>query len=295
MIEADTPAQPVQPLSLKALLDESLRQLRARLRALYLPFALPLAIASGAMPIVQLRVGPVAWGRAGTPPLEGLVAFGLVMLFFIVIYVFSYTAMIVAATDAVLGRPVSIAGSWLRAFDPRLVGTQILVWVAIGIGLVFCLVPGIYLALILGLVVPVVAAEKQFGLRALKRSAALMSHNPRKELTADPRLRVFLLYVASTLIGYALNLVIQLPFMVVMWAFMFRSFSSGRHADPEAFMQSMVWLQVPSNMLSMLTQTVIFLYVAFGLALLYRDQVLRKEGGDLEAAAERLAQTPEGL
>jgi hypothetical protein len=124
---------------------------------------------------------------------------------------------------------------------------------------------------------------------AIRRSMRLMSHNPRREWSVDPRARSFLISFAGGLISYATSFIVSLPVAALMMIFMFRAAAQGRQADPEAMMRQMMWIQVPSNMLGMLVQTLVFLYLAFGVALLYTDVLKRKEGGDLLAAAERLA------
>ena len=59
--------------------------------------------------------------------------------------------------------------------------------------------------------------------------------------------------------------------------------------DPAALMEGMLWLQVPTQILAVLGQTAVEVYVVFGLALLFFDVKHRKEGQDLEAAIGALA------
>ncbi len=299
-MSSNPPAVLAAPLSLTGLLDGALRCLRQHIRVLYLPFAVPLALLAGAQPIVQLRLMPNLSGR---PPADVssffaqmALLYGLLFVFGL-LYAFIYVAMVVAATDAVAGRPLSPARAWLTALDPRMIGTQILVWLAFLFGLLFCILPGIYVALVLSIVAAVVAHERRFGLDALTRSVTLMQHNPRGDLGADPRLRSLLLMVAGTLIGWASSFIVQLPFTAVMMFLMFRSAASGNATSPEQMMRQMAWVQAPAGMLGALVQTVMLLYMACGIALLYFDVRQRKEGQDLLAEAERLTrgEVPPGV
>ena len=281
-----------EPLSLKGLLDEALRSARRHLRGLYVAFAVPLALVGGAIPLAQIAFSPRGASGPGAAASQVLVslAVGFVAGLF---YGFAYAAMLIAATHAVAGREVSAAHAWAAVFDPRLILTQLLVSLVTVVGLVFCILPGLYVSLILTAVIPVIAHEGRYGVGAMRRSAALMSHNPRHSFSADPRVRAFLLLFAGGLIGYAASFIVQLPLSFVMMALMFRAVASGEQPDPEAIMQQLIWLQVPSNMLGMLVQTLVFLYMAFGVALLYFDVRRRKEGDDLLAAADRLARRAE--
>jgi hypothetical protein len=280
------------PLSLTGLLDGALRRLRQHVRAVYLPFAVPLALIAGAQPLVQLELTPGMYGQHADPSTflrQMAIIYGLLFVMGM-LYGLTYVAMVIAATDALAGRPLSPGRAWLTALDPRMLGTQLLVWLACLAGCVCCILPGIYAVLVLSVVAAVAAEERRYGLGALWRSVTLMQHNPRGDLGADPRLRSLLLIVAGTLIGWASSFIVQLPFTMIMMFLVFRSAASGHAPNPEQMMREMLWLQAPAGMLGALVQTVMLLYMAFGNALLYFDIRQRKEGQDLFAEAERLAQ-----
>ncbi len=282
------------PLSLSGLLDGALRRLRQHVRALYLPFAVPLVFLAGLQPIVQLTQNPMMHGQtaASSSFLAQLALLYGLLLVIGLLYGIAYMAMIVAAADAIAGRPVSAGRAWLAAVDPRLLGTQLLAWLACLVGLVFCVLPGIYVALSLSIVVAVMTEERLFGTGALRRSWALMRRPPGAPLGDSPRLRSLLLIVVGSLIGYASSFVVQLPFTAVMMFVMFRAAAAGKAANPEQAMAPVMWLQVPAGMLGALVQTVVLLYMAFGITLLYFDIRRRNEGQDLLTEAERLAQGP---
>jgi uncharacterized membrane protein len=231
-------------------------------------------------------VPPVVSVPGEMPSLSALAAqFGLTVLL-VAFFFLGRAALLVAATDLVAGRPVGGLRCWLRVLDPRVLGTMAMVWTACLIGFVLCILPGLFLWLQLALVLPVMAGERCYGFGAVRRSFQLMSHNPRRDFIVDPRVRVFLLVVAGFLIGYACNFLVQLPLMVAMMFLMFRGVAGGVAPDANALMRDLLWLQVPSSILSTLLQTVVGLYVSFGVALLYFDVRHRKEGDDLLAGAE---------
>ena len=286
------PPLPGQPLPLRILLDHAVGVSRRHFRAIYPPVAVPLALAAAAFPVAQaFLMEPMFTMREPPAPSRVLAmsaGFVLALLAFMVVYVFAYGAMYVAVVNAAAGRTVSMRDAWRTVVRPRVWATMLLTWVAFLAGFVCCILPGVYVAILFCLVMPVIVEEGLSGTEALGRSAALVSYNPQKTLAADPRGKAFLIVFVGTLMGYALTFVLQLPFIVAQQVYMIRQAASGEAADPAAMMALMTWLQVPSNVLGTLAQTAVQLYIAFGLALLYFDVRGRKEGFDLEAGIARL-------
>jgi hypothetical protein len=160
--------------------------------------------------------------------------------------------------------------------------------IAFAAGLMCCFLPGIYVGLLFSLLIPVMVEEGQAGTAALSRSAELMRYNPQGDLAADPRGKAFLIVFVGTIMGYALTLMLQLPFVIAQQLYVLRMAAGGRTVDPAAMMTVVTWFQVPSNMLGSLGQTAVQLYIGVGLALLYLDIRGRKDGADLEAGVARL-------
>ena len=100
---------------------------------------------------------------------------------------------------------------------------------------------------------------------------------------------VFVVMFVAGLLGYAANMMVQLPFMVVQQVVLMRQVMGGGRPDPARMMQTMMLLQVPSQVLTALVNAAVHLYSSFGLALLFFDVRQRKEGLDLEVAVARLA------
>jgi hypothetical protein len=286
-----------EPLSIQAMLDEAMRQARRHFKTIYPAVAVPLALAAGLVPLAQgLWFRSLQFDKAGPTPGDmvgffgGMVAFLVVTLAFLCVYVIGYGALVAGAVEALAGRPVVMSRMWLAMVQPRALFTIVLSWLAMTAGFVCCVLPGVYVALLFSMVVPVMMEERLFLADALGRSALLATYNPRKSFGDDPRVRAFLILFVGMLIGYAISMVVQMPLLIVQQVIMFRGVAGGEKTDPMALMASLTWLQVPTNALAMLGQVAVHLYVSFGISLLYFDVRRRKEGRDLESAVDSLAQ-----
>jgi hypothetical protein len=281
-----------QPLSLQLILDEATKHARRHFRDIYLPVAIPVSVASGTLPLAQTLFYRNMGLGSGQPDLVVMLSsmglFFLAFAVFMIVYGVGNGALMVGAVDAIAGRPISMKRAWLMMVSPRVLGTLILAWLAAMVGFVLCVLPGIYVSLILCLVVPVIVDEGLTGAGALVRSKALMEYNPQRSLGSDPRLKAFLILLAGALLGYALNFVVQLPAMAIQQVVVMRSVASGQRTDPASLMAGLLWLQVPTSMIGMLTQTAVRLYVSVCISLLFVDLRRRKEGVDLEAAIASL-------
>jgi len=287
-----SPLPPAQPLPLRLLLDEAVRQSRRHFGRIYPAVAIPLALTGGLMPLSQLlflrHMSPGSGEPSAADMIQGFAAFWLVLGIWMVVYGAGYAVLLVGAVDAIAQRAVSMRRAWLLVLRPRVFGTLVLSTLAIGVGFMFCVLPGVYFGLLFCLTVPVMVDEGLLGTRAMGRSAELTRYNPQGGLDADPRLKAFVILFVGTLLGYVISTLVQLPMAVVQQVMMFREIAGGRPPDPVATMARLTWLQVPSQMIAMLTNTAIHLYVSFGLALLYVDVKRRREGVDLEAAIAQL-------
>jgi hypothetical protein len=213
------------------------------------------------------------------------------MVVWLAVYYLGYGALLVGAMDALAQRPISMRRAWRLMLRPRVFGTLLLAGLAAGLGMMLCVVPGIYLGLLFSLTIPVMVEEGLFGTAAMRRSAELTRYNPQRDLDADPRFKAFVILFVGTLLGWVVGMLVQLPMIVVQEVLMLREVAGGQRPDPGRVMAQLTWIQVPSQMLTMLTQTAIHLYICFGLGLLFFDVKGRKEGLDLEAAVARLVES----
>jgi hypothetical protein len=274
---------------LRALLDDSVRHGRKHFRQAFPGVAVPFALASGAMSLAQGLLMAQAESRSlGTPFYLSIALLVASALGYLVVYSLGSAALVAAAVDAIAGRAVSMRRSWRAMLRPRALGTLAALWLAFALGLMCCLLPGLYAAIVFGLSVPVMLEEGVFGIGALKRSSALMSRNPRREIGDDPRLKLLVLVLVGWLIGTALSVVVQVPMIVTQQVLIFRSVTAGEHPNPAALTRQLLWLQVPSAMVASLAQMATNLYVAFGAALLFFDIKARQEGADLEQTLAEL-------
>jgi hypothetical protein len=291
-----TALPPAQPLPFRLLLDEAVRQARQHFGRIYPSVAIPLALLAGLLPLAQwlmFRSFP-SEGRADPSPgamIQGMAGFWLVMLGWMTVYFLSYGVLIAAAVEAVAQRPISMGRIWLFMVRPRVFGTLLLTAGATILGSFCCVVPGIYLGLLFSFTVPVMVDEGLFGIAALRRSADLARYNPLRQLDADPRFKVFIVVFVGLLLGYVVSMLVQLPLIIVQQLIMAREIAGGRRVDPAVLMARMTWLQVPSQVFAMLTNTAVYLYMSLGLALLYVDVKRRREGTDLEAAVAQLVRS----
>ena len=124
-------------------------------------------IVAGPTLILQLALPEVAMG-------SGALLFILPM---IVLGPLGAAAMVHVIAQEYMGQPVSLSGAFKFALGRLLplIGTSILANLQIGLGMIFCLIPGIYLAVIWAFVNQVVVMENETGAAALTRSKNLVS------------------------------------------------------------------------------------------------------------------------
>lgn len=277
----------------RILVDEAMKLTRRYFLAVYFPVAIPVAILFSALTVVQF-----AWMRSfqAAAASRSMLALaggcGGVLLAFLVLIVaqsLAYAALAAACVDAVQAGAVSMKRSWRFVLQPRVIGTLVLVWLVLGISFLFFFFPAIYVGLILSLIAPVMAVERIFGLAAMRRSSQLVRYNPQRRFLANPKVKIFALFLIALVLSWVGRVIVELPFAI------FRGYSAAREvaargkADPSAWMDQMLWTQVPLSLLSSLVSTAVGVYTTFGLALLYFDIRRRKEGMDLEAEIERMA------
>lgn len=288
MIEPDGAAG---PMPFNRILDETLRWARQYIGAVFLPVAVPVALISGLIPLAQGFLFQGMLRQEGEPDptslIGGGVGFAAAMVLMMASQYVGYAAMMAAACEAVAGRGVSMARAVRFPFRPRVLGISFVIFVGVVAGAFCCVLPGIYLAMLWGMTLPVLFLESTSGFGALRRSADLMRYNPSGRFTTDPRVKLFALTFTGYMLAYAVSFVIQLPVMVLQQVLMFRSMPAGGEPDPQAFAR-LFWLQVPATVLGTAVQMLMQLYICFGVVLLYFDLRRRREGMDLEAAIAEL-------
>ena len=267
------------PMPFRLLLDEALRLARQHFRAIYPQVAIPVAVVA-----TLLAVAQALWLSQLTTSLS---AFGmtpgiyLLTLVYVGLLVVAYMAMQVAVLDVLSGRPADMKRAWSFAIQGRALGTLFLWYVSALASVFCCCFPALYVWPLLSFVPPVMVEEGRFGVDALRRSAELTGYDPGQGLWERPIVKVLLFLVVGLIISYLLGLLVALPFQLPMYIDMFRKAASGE--DTLQAMPRWMWLQVPGQFLNALVSTAVYLYMCFGIALLYFDTRGRREGTDLRS------------
>jgi hypothetical protein len=279
---ARPPLQP-GPMPFRILLDEAMRRTRRHFRAIFPAVAIPLAVLAAATGILQALWFKDLTGEAMANPFMSFHTIVLALVQGLVAGI-GVVALQKAAVDATAGRPVDMKEAWRFAVRPQVLGTFILQFLAVVVSALVCCVPFLFVAPLLSLTGVAMAEEKIFGLNALSRSAALTLYNPQRAFLDAPIVKAFVLIFLVLVLTYAVSILVTLPFQIPMLVSIFRDSATGK--DPAQTLESMskwLWIQIPGQVLQILTTMAVSLYSAFGSALLFFDIRGRKEGSDLAA------------
>ena len=279
------PFQRPGPMPFRLLIDEALRKARGHFRSLYLPVAIPVAALATLLPVAQA----VWFPRMITDPgnsLAMLPAFYLLIFIYAGLVMVAYMALQVGVVDALMGRPVDMKRAWSFAIRGRVLGTLILSYLAIVASMLCCCLPVFYVGPLLSFVSTIMVDEGRFGADALRRSADLANYDAGQGFFERPIVKVFLMLLIGVLISYMLGLLVALPFQIPMYVDIFRKAASGE--DTLQSMPRWLWLQVPAQFLNILVSTAVYVYISFGIALLFYDTRGRKEGVDLRSEIDEV-------
>jgi hypothetical protein len=142
----------------------------------------------------------------GLPTGFFLSLFGTAVITFVVIGI-AQSATIWAVSELYLGRDASVrtayGESMRRIF--AVLATIFLVVLATGVGLIFLIIPGIYIACRLAITIPAVVVERESPTSAMERSWQLAEGNVGQ---------LFLLLLLVTVIGYVIGILFQLPVVI---------------------------------------------------------------------------------
>jgi len=182
----------------------------------------------------------------------------------------SHAATVVAVSDLHLDRAASIGSAYSTAKSSmlRVIGISLAVGIAVGIGLIFLLVPGIYLALMWSLAIPVTVLEG---------GGLGVSTTRSTELTKGSRGRIFVIYVLIVILSVVVSFIVELPVGIVA-GLMSRGASTG----------AVGVVQAMSAVANFLSASLVGPLATIALTLVYYDQRVRKEGFDLQLMMSRL-------
>lgn len=192
-------------------------------------------------------------------------------LLYLAVVAVSQGATVIAVSGMHLGREPSITEAYggIKNRTFTLVLIMLVVGMATGIGFVFLIIPGILIALMLSLAIPVAVLERRGVRAALSRSA---------ELTKGSRGRIFVIYFLFLVLTYIFYSLWELPIFLAAGFFVARGHAT---AMP-------VWTQVAFPVGQFLTQCLVSPLLTIALSLVYYDQRVRKEAFDLEHMMSQL-------
>ncbi len=265
----------LRPMSLGELLDRSFYLYRKHFVLFVGIIALPyLAVLAFQLIGVALRPGETTIKFTATTLVWSLLS----IVISVAAFAASQGATVMAVSRVHLGNDTSISESFAGIKGRILYLALIMIGVGIGVGIGFILliVPGIILALMWALTIPVAVLEDK-GLRdATSRSS---------ELTKGSRGRIFMIYFLFAVLTYIVYLLWEVPIFAAIGIF-----AHGRRpmtAVP-------VWTQIAFPVGTFLSQCLVGPLLTIALSLVYYDQRVRKEAFDMQLMMSTLDSTQAG-
>lgn len=277
---------PLRPLGIPELLDGSITAVRLYPKATLVP-SFVVALALGAVNFLTVLVslsmyrgledldqntvtgGDLA-GIFGPTLFVALVG-GLVQFVATVLLTGIITAVM---GQAVLGNPITLAEAWetVRPRAWRLLGLGLLVGLIVGLGLVFCLVPGIIAAVYLSVASAALVLERSTVGDSIGRSWRLVSGAFWRTLGA---------LTLMVIIYFVINIAISVPFAIP--EFVAPSVDSTTlEVDETRFVIN----NAISTIGGVITSTITLPFIAAVISLIYIDRRMRTEGLDITLARQ---------
>jgi hypothetical protein len=185
-------------------------------------------------------------------------------------------ATVVAVSNVHLDREATIATSFAGIKGRILSIALIMIGVGLGIGFgfLFLIIPGIILALMWSLVIPVAVLEDTGLGDSMSRSSVL---------TKGSRLRILVIYILSLFLLVTITWLWELPMFAAIGMFATR-------AHHPAVVP--LWSQIVIPVCSFLSLCLVTPLITIALSLVYYDQKIRKEAFDLHHMMSMLDGTP---
>jgi hypothetical protein len=253
---------PLRPMNLGELLDRSFFLYRKHFVLFAGIIALPY-LALLAFQLLGVVVAPQA--AAGGMTGMSLLWLFLTMILSLGAVAASHGATVVAVSKVHLGGSTSISEA-LAAIKGRILSLSVTVLglgVGIVIGLICLVVPGILLALMWAVTIPVAVVEGRGLLQSVQRST---------DLTKGSWGRIFVVYFLFGALFYIVYLLFNIPIFFAVGIFAQRH---GPGVLPG-------WSQAAFPIGAFLTQTLVGPLMTIGTSLIYYDQRVRNEAFDLQ-------------
>ena len=249
----------LRPLSLAELLDRTFQIYRNH----FLLFSGIAAVAYLPMFIVRggLVLAPQLLGSSASVAI--IVGALLFAVFYLIGVAAAQSGTIIAVSAVHLSQPITIGEAYgrVREMLVRIVLLTIGLGIGIGIATLLLIVPGIIVALMWALAVPVAVLEDASLWEATSRSRAL---------TAGHRGRVFVIYLVFLMLSFMVGAVLSSPLAVV--AIFNRNSPHQTHAI----------IQILDVVMSYLSQILVTPLMTIAFSLMYYDERVRKEAFDIE-------------
>ncbi len=274
---------PLRPLSVLEILDGSITTIRQYWRPMLgLAFAVSAVLAVVGFLLSLLSLGSLSslenldpqtvdGGDLATALVPTLVG-SLVALLLQFVGVVLLTGMLTAVVgQAVLGRDLSIGEAWdrVRPLAWRLIGLALLITLAVVVGLLFCVLPGLVLAVFFSLAAAVLVLERTSVTQAISRSWSLVG---------SAFWRTLWILVLVWVIYGVITTAVSIPFSIV--SVVVPPVDQSGSVNEVAFVVG----QALSGIGSVIAGTIGYPFIAAAIALTYIDRRMRREGLDLELA-----------
>jgi hypothetical protein len=230
-----------------------------------------------ALQLAQPQAGPPAGTLAETLAQLGQLFLWLIGTFAVAIVVGSAAqgATVVAVSELHLGRPTGIRQAygviWHRL--PLLCGLAVLFGLAVGVGLLLFIIPGVLVALAWALLVPVTVIEKTGIGETTTRSSFL---------TRGYRGRIFVTFALYIVLSMVIAGIWQIPIFVA-------TIAAIRAGTPG---ELPTWARLLGPIGGFITQSLAGPLLTIAMSLIYYDLRVRKEGFDLEHLMAQLDDRP---
>lgn len=251
----------LRPLSTGELLDRTFSLYRSHFGLFVGIFALPHLI------VFAFQCVGVALQTPGNPLENAFLTmmWGLgALVLTVIVAAASQAATVVAVSDVHLDRPASVKDSFVQVKGeiPGVIGVSMLVGLGVGAGLIALIVPGVLLALMWSLSVPVKVLENKSVTDAMSRSS---------DLTKGDRGRIFIVWLLFIVLSIGVSMLFQLPI----------EYAAGVGSRGALQRVSAVW-QVASLAATFISQCLVGPLATIAFSLVYYDERVRKEAFDLQ-------------
>ena len=271
----------LRPLTTGELLDRTFSLYRRNFWLFVLIAAAPVVCAGVALTAVF--IGPFLMARSSEDPaviaivaLLMVAAAGIGGILFIFALAMARGAMVIAVASAYFDKPARAIDCFrqMKSRVWRVFGVELGTSLIIGLAMMAFLVPGIIVATIWALALPVCVLEDAGFSVALSRSS---------DLTGGKRWQVFLIYFLKMIMDYISFYIAYIPLIVMIVIV-----ASGNEDPP-------MWIFALFLPLYGICQIVFLPFSTIAFSLVYYDARVRKEALDIELLMETQTATPQAL